>query len=579
MKFTIGKRIAAGYLIAIFALIALGIIVHRSTTALVDTNQYSAEMSHALLEVDDVLADVKDAELGVRGFLIEKNGDFDTRYQNATNKYSHDIADIRKINTTNVTFKAKVEELDKLISAKFDKLDKIIIERKASETNDILRFSNSVLVGRDDLQIIRNKVADILKVGNDELTDRQNIAKTSAETSEYIIIWGTFLTIVLLCIVGTIITNSISRPLSEVTLVADQIATGDVTTSIKSTNRDDEIGDLTNAFSRMSANLRTMADASREIAAGNLTVSIRPQSEKDVVGNALAEMSRNLGVLIGQVQRSGIQVNTSVAEIAATAKQQQATATEIAGTTAEIGATSREISATSQELVKTMNEVSGVAVETTQLAGAGRQSLNRMEVTMSQLVEAAGTINSRLAVLNEKAGNINQVVTTINKVADQTNLLSLNAAIEAEKAGEYGRGFAVVATEIRRLADQTAVATYDIEQMVKEMQTAVSAGVMSMDKFSEEVRRGVDEVGKVGKQLAQIIEQVQALTPRFDSVNDGMQTQSTGAQQISEALTQLSEAAQQTAESLRQSNAAIDQLNDAASGLRTSVTRFKVASN
>ena len=110
---------------------------------------------------------------------------------------------------------------------------------------------------------------------------------------------------------------------------------------------------------------------------------------------------------------------------------------------------------------------------------------------MRQVMEAAGSINAKLAVLNEKAGNINQVVTTITKVADQTNLLSLNAAIEAEKAGEYGRGFAVVATEIRRLADQTAVATYDIEQMVKEIQSAVSAGVMGMDKFSEEVRRGM----------------------------------------------------------------------------------------
>ena len=92
---------------------------------------------------------------------------------------------------------------------------------------------------------------------------------------------------------------------------------------------------------------------------------------------------------------------------------------------------------------------------------------------MRQVMDAAGSINAKLAVLNEKAGNINQVVTTITKVADQTNLLSLNAAIEAEKAGEYGRGFAVVATEIRRLADQTAVATYDIEQMVKEIQSAV----------------------------------------------------------------------------------------------------------
>src|SRR5260370_10615076 len=101
-----------------------------------------------------------------------------------------------------------------------------------------------------------------------------------------------------------------------------------------------------------------------------------------------------------------------------------------------------------------------------------------MEGTMRHVMEAAGSINAKLAVLNEKAGNINQVVTTITKVADQTNLLSLNAAIEAEKAGEYGRAFAVVATEIRRLADQTAPPTYGIAQMVKDIQPAASAAAM-----------------------------------------------------------------------------------------------------
>jgi methyl-accepting chemotaxis protein WspA len=191
-------------------------------------------------------------------------------------------------------------------------------------------------------------------------------------------------------------------------------------------------------------------------------------------------------------------------------------------------------------------------------------------------MEAASSINAKLGVLNEKAGNINQVVTTITKVADQTNLLSLNAAIEAEKAGEYGRGFAVVASEIRRLADQTAVATYDIEQMVKEIESAVSAGVMGMDKFSEEVRRGMQEVQQVSGQLAQIIHQVQALVPRFESVNEGMQAQSTGAEQISEALLQLTEAVQQTVESLRQSTAAIDDLNQVSGNLRSSVSRFKL---
>jgi methyl-accepting chemotaxis protein WspA len=134
----------------------------------------------------------------------------------------------------------------------------------------------------------------------------------------------------------------------------------------------------------------------------------------------------------------------------------------------------------------------------------------------------------------------------------------------------------VVATEIRRLADQTAVASYDIEQLVKEMQSAVSAGVMGMDKFSEEVRRGVQEVEQVSEQLAQIISQVQALTPQFETVNEGMQSRSTGAQQISEALAQLTESAQQTVQSLHQSSIVMDQLNSTANDLRTSVSRLGV---
>ena len=108
---------------------------------------------------------------------------------------------------------------------------------------------------------------------------------------------------------------------------------------------------------------------------------------------------------------------------------------------------------------------------------------------MRQLVESAGSISSELATIREKADNITQVVTT-TRVAGQTNLLSTDAASEAEKAGEHGRGPLVVAREARRLADQTAGATLDIENMVRLMQDAVSAGVMQMDKFGDEVRSG-----------------------------------------------------------------------------------------
>lgn len=305
-------------------------------------------------------------------------------------------------------------------------------------------------------------------------------------------------------------------------------------------------------------------------------LNLERKDEFGAVETGFNYMMTELTALVSQAQRSSVQVTTSVTEIAATSKQQQATATETAATTTEIGATSREIAATSKDVVRTMTEVSTAADQASVAAGSGQQGLARMEETMHSVMGAADLVNAKLAILNEKAGNINQVVVTIVKVADQTNLLSLNAAIEAEKAGEYGRGFAVVATEVRRLADQTAVATYDIEQMVREIQSAVSAGVMGMDKFSEEVRRGMFEVQQVGEQLSQIIHQVQALAPRVLMVNEGMQAQATGAEQINHALVQLGDASSQTVESLRQASFAIDELSQVAVGLRSGVSRFKV---
>ena len=317
---------------------------------------------------------------------------------------------------------------------------------------------------------------------------------------------------------------------------------------------------------------------------GNITGCVHAASKVLMVGGLLClvvclgvayAVVKMLGATLKSLMLAIIQVNGSATEMSATLKEQQASANEVASTSVEIGATAKEISATTKELGKTMSDVAGVSEATAELAAGGQAGLSRLEGTMRQIMGATTSISGKLAILNEKTANINSMVTTINKVADQTNLLSLNAAIEAEKAGEHGQGFAVVATEIRRLADQTAVATYDIEQMVKEMQSAVSAGVMGMDKFAEEVRRGNEEVCGVTAQLVQIIQQVQALTPRFESVNEGMQMQSTAAGQISDALTQLGDTAQQSAQALRQNSEAIDQLMKAAQGLQTASSQLR----
>src|SRR5262249_8245836 len=252
----------------------------------------------------------------------------------------------------------------------------------------------------------------------------------------------------ILATTGFLTVRNIANPLQKITFAAEKIAEGDLEVAINANGRMDEVGVLERSFSRMAGALQGTARNAGEVAAGNLRLVIKPQSSKDVLGNALETMVGSLSSLIGQVQRSGIQVTASATEIAATAKQQQATANEIFSTTTEIGATAKEISATSKELVKAMKSVTEVAEETATLANSGQTGLVTMEKTMKQIMEASGSINSRLAVLSEKAGNINTMVTTITKVADQTNLLSLNAAIEAEKAGEYARAFSVLSTAI-----------------------------------------------------------------------------------------------------------------------------------
>lgn len=380
--------------------------------------------------------------------------------------------------------------------------------------------------------------------------------------------------------------------------VVNKAARGDMSGKVTFGGKD-AIGELASGLQIMINNIHSMIEERRNAvddlrrkvdeiletvtaaANGDLTGKLEIYGD-DAIGQlakGVQSMIDSLNVLVAQVQRSGIQVTSSATQIAATAKEQEATVAEQAATVNQVVATTTEISATAKELLSTMDEVSTVAESTAGAAANGQAGLQKMESTMHQVVEASSSIAAKLEVLNEKAGNINTVVTTITKVADQTNLLSLNAAIEAEKAGEYGLGFSVVATEIRRLADQTAVATWDIEQMVKEMQAAVTAGVMSVERFSEEVRRSVDEVSNISAGLADIIDQVQALTPRFESVHEGMQFQSQGAEQIKHAIVQLSESAQQTVESLRQSHASIDHLNEAAHMLQNGVSKFKVSAS
>jgi methyl-accepting chemotaxis protein len=345
--------------------------------------------------------------------------------------------------------------------------------------------------------------------------------------------------------------NRVTRPITGITGVVKEIATGDLSSA--------------GVSARSLMGLEGKGDSVRK---------------KDETGNLISSvrtMTGNLNSLVGQVQKSGILISSSSTELAATAREQEATMANQVESTERMVKAMGEISTVAEGLEETMREVAARSQETAVFASSGQNDLGRMEEAMTNMETASGSISGRLQTINEKAENITNVVVTITKVAEQTNLLSLNAAIEAEKAGEYGRGFNVVAREIRRLADQTAVATLDIEQMVKDMHGAVSAGVMEMDKFISEVKRSSEDVGKISSQLARIIEQVQILSPSFENVNVAMVQQSGNAQKINRSMAELSEEMKETMSSVHETYSAIGQLNDAARGLHDEVSRFKVS--
>lgn len=329
---------------------------------------------------------------------------------------------------------------------------------------------------------------------------------------------------------------------------------------------------------RFSARIRHANELAQAVADCDLThdAEITTTDETGQLLKAIDLMVANLNTLILQVKHSTIQLVSTATRISGASKSQEVTIQDFGASTQQIATAVNEITATSRELLEAMRDVASSANETGHIAEDGRRQLLNMSQSMDNLSSATSSIAAKLAVISEKANNITKVVTTIGKVSEQTNLLSLNAAIEAEKAGEHGQGFSVVAREIRRLAHQTAQATVNIDTMVHEMQAAVSSGVMEMDKFNDSVRHGVTEVNDLTERLDEIINGVQTVTPRFVSVREGMEAQTQGAQQISEAMGNLRDGAARTAESLKEFDEATKALHAAVNSLRREVSRFKV---
>jgi methyl-accepting chemotaxis protein WspA len=597
----IKNKLAAGFGAIVAIILILLAVSSTNFSRLSEASDWDRHTLEVLLEANRIETSVIQIQNATRGFMLTGDEALAAPIKAEEDAAHKHMAQTAALTIDNPAQQERLKRLTPIIDNWLVNVINPLIDRRRAQ-NQKGNFTMQVVTpaevinGAHAIADARTIIDEIGKEENRLLVIRNKASGDLQQTMHWVLSGGGLACIVLAIVIGYLLSRALLAQLNHLTEAVGKIAAGQQGARAAIISGD-ELGQVSVEFNRMAqtiednqanelaatnvlkAKVDSLLAVVSKAASGDLTgqVTIAGEDAIGQLGGGLATMFDNLRVLLNNVQKAGIQVTTSATEIAASAKQQEATGIEQAQTSVEILSTTKEISANTSQLLRTMEEATAVADYTTSATADAQENLKCMDGTMQNMVAATDSINAKLAALSEKASNINSVLITITKVADQTNILSLNAAIEAEKAGEAGRGFSVVATEIRRLADQTSVSTWDIEQMLKEMQSAVSASVMGMDKFSEEIRRSVGEVRQVAGQLSTVMDQVQKLAPQFDAVLEGMQSQAVGASQISETMMQLNDATQQTVESLKATSEAVHQLQFAAGDLQTSVSTFAVA--
>jgi methyl-accepting chemotaxis protein len=389
----------------------------------------------------------------------------------------------------------------------------------------------------------------------DGLDDLLSIRVSLFSRQRLIALLLSFGALLIACALVFSIARMITKPLHRVTRIATHIARGDIRRAM---------------IEMRDCNLRKMMNYS-----GGTDLS--SHNEIMQLAHAVDAMTVSLQSLLTQVQSSTQLVLEATGQIDSSSRQLETTVVEQAASSNQVNTTTHEIAATAADLATAMGTMTMMGATAVGHADKGAQSLDEIRETVHNLIASVDIINNRLSLINTKTAAISEVIVTITRVSNQTNLLSLNAAIEAEKAGEFGAGFAIVAREIRRLADQTSIAALDIEETINDMQNAVREGVEGVREYAEQAGKGSAKIEAISGDISGIIESIRAIEPEFQRVNEGAQTQSQSAAQITEAIAQLAVSTRHTKDSLLEFRGVTSRLSDAVQGLQSEIARFTVA--
>ncbi|OFX24333.1 MAG: hypothetical protein A2041_14220 [Bacteroidetes bacterium GWA2_31_9b] len=370
--------------------------------------------------------------------------------------------------------------------------------------------------------------------------------------------------------------RTIAQPLNEITKIAASIGEGNLNVELNVIERKDEVGILMQTFSRMVDVLKGMATVAQKIASGDLTGSIVPQSEKDILGNTFLQMLNNLRRIMKDIVESVNLLASSSSEILIATTQVAAGASETASAISETTTTVEEVKQAAQLSSQKASRVSENAQQTAQVTQTGQQAVDETIKGMYHIQDQMESVANTIVRLSEQSQQIGGIIASVNDLADQSNLLAVNAAIEAAKAGEQGRGFTVVAQEIKDLAQQSKQATIQVRNILSDIQKATSAAVMATEQTSKAVENGVKQSTQTGESIKKLAESSNKAVEAATQIVASSQQQVVGMDQIGLAMNNINQAGTENAASMVQAEKAAKDMNELGQKLKLLVEQYKI---
>ena len=355
---------------------------------------------------------------------------------------------------------------------------------------------------------------------------------------------------------------------------ANRIALGDLEVEVVPNSQSDVFG---LAMQNMVASLRRLAASADRIAAGDLTVEVLPASPKDQLGISFAAMTKNLRELSQEIREVVGVLASSAGEIMTTVSELASSSAETASSISETNATVQEVRQTTDLTSQKSRQVYDASHKSVQVAKSGQQSVDAAIGGMRGIDERMGFIAERIVNLSEQSQAIGDIIATVNDLAEQSNLLAVNAAIEAAKAGEHGKGFAVVAQEVKNLATQSKQATAQVRSILGVIQKATTAAVLATEQGSKAVESGVRQSGAAGDAIRLLATSIEDSSNATLQIVTSTQEQAIGMDQIAIAIQSINQASGQNVEGSRQIEAAARDLYELNQKLQQLVSRYRVA--